>query len=88
MTSVFERPKDRTFEEIVRFGKPNEIYIGIEKKEPLKEELNSFISYINGGKCEMSPEEALAALETATNIITSFKENKIMYLKSKKSRTQ
>lgn len=76
--SIFEKPNDETFEEIVKFGQPKEIYININKKEPLKEELKSFISYVNGGKCEASGEEALKALEVATNIINFYKKQKFL----------
>ncbi|MFH8093033.1 MAG: Gfo/Idh/MocA family oxidoreductase [Candidatus Aenigmatarchaeota archaeon] len=79
--SIFEKSRDETFEEIVKFGQPKEIHISVNKKEPLKEELKSFISYINGGVCEASGEEALKALEVATEIINFYRKQKLFFKK-------
>ncbi|MFH8039120.1 MAG: Gfo/Idh/MocA family oxidoreductase [Candidatus Aenigmatarchaeota archaeon] len=79
--SIFEKSRDETFEEVVKFGQPKEIHISVNKKEPLKEELKSFISYINGGVCEASGEEALKALEVATKIINFYRKQKLFFKK-------
>jgi UDP-N-acetylglucosamine 3-dehydrogenase len=70
--------KDETFEELVMLGHPKEVYIPLEKKEPLKEELESFISYILNDTCPMPPKNALTALSIANKIMQSYKEDKII----------
>jgi UDP-N-acetylglucosamine 3-dehydrogenase len=75
-----ERPKEETFEDVVRFGKPEKFLIDIEKKEPLKEEIKSFISYIEGGECPMQPEDALDAIKIAYAAFESYKNRKVIKL--------
>jgi UDP-N-acetylglucosamine 3-dehydrogenase len=67
---VFESVYEKTFDDfkdlILKFGTPNVVNLNIDKKEPLKEELKSFIDCIlNDEKPATSGEEGLFALKIA-----------------------
>lgn len=53
---------------IIKFGSPNKIEIGVEKDQPLKKELQSFIDCVKNNKNpEVTLEEAIEALKIALN---------------------
>ena len=64
------------FDEVVRFSKPDKIELGIENKEPLKEELIHFLECVKENKePDMKGEEALEALRIAIDLLNSIKVN-------------
>ena len=73
-----KRPKEEKFEDVVKFGKPEKILINVEKKEPLKEEIKSFVSYVNGEKCPMAPQDALDVIKIAYAALESYKNGKVI----------
>lgn len=55
---------------VIKFGNPNEEFVQIEKKEPLKFQLESFLKYIQDGKSQvMSPHDSLLAVRLAVDIL-------------------
>jgi UDP-N-acetylglucosamine 3-dehydrogenase len=62
-----------TFDDIVRFAEPEIVKVNVRKSEPLKEELNDFISCINNDKQPLvTGEDGLKALELALEIVKSY----------------
>jgi len=78
--SVYKRIADNSFEEVIKFSTPIVKNIPINKEEPLKNELKSFISYINGGECLSSGDDALKAIKIAELAIQSCIKGKMIYL--------
>lgn len=59
------------FGEIIKFGTPIKLTVDVEKEEPLKKELTSFIDCVkNRRNPEVSPEQALDALNVATRCMS------------------
>jgi len=67
-----------SFEDFVKSTTPEKIIIPIEKKEPLKEEIKSFISCVNGSTCLSSGRDGLEALKIALKAMESYKNNKVI----------
>jgi len=70
--SVFETNYEESFNDfgdyVLKFGAPKQIAIKIEKQEPLKLELESFLGCIIGKKDPVvTAKDALSALEIALN---------------------
>lgn len=77
-----QRPKEEKFEDVVKFGRPEKILVNVKKREPLKEEIRSFISYVKGGECPLKPQDALDAIKIAYAVLESYKNGKVVKLKN------
>jgi len=75
--SIYENGESN-FEELVKMTTPKKEIVEIEKREPLKEELNTFLSFVDGGKCLSSGIDGLNALKIALSVIESSKKNEVI----------
>ncbi|MEM5812374.1 MAG: Gfo/Idh/MocA family oxidoreductase [Candidatus Aenigmatarchaeota archaeon] len=70
--SKYERNFE-TFDDIVKFAEPEIVKVNVKKSEPLKEELNDFISSIkNNREPLVTGDDGLKALEIALEIVKSY----------------
>ncbi|RLJ08827.1 MAG: gfo/Idh/MocA family oxidoreductase [Candidatus Aenigmatarchaeota archaeon] len=68
--------REKTFTDIKKLGTPKKKRIKIQKEEPLKRELRSFLNWIKTGKKHpCTGKEGLLALETAYKVIESYKKS-------------
>ncbi len=67
--SNYSKSIDNFGDFIIKFGKPNKIEIGVDKEQPLRRELNSFVqAVIENKEPEVTPTQALNALRIALDI--------------------
>jgi len=75
--SVYEKSYDSFGDFLVKFGKPNEVAVELEKEEPLKAELKSFLECVESrNEPGVSGKDALSALQISLKAIESYKKNK------------
>jgi UDP-N-acetylglucosamine 3-dehydrogenase len=84
---VFESNYERTYDTfgdfVVKFGNPKEINIDVEKREPLRMELEHFIQCVREGKEPIvTGEDALTALLVSEKAIESFTKGKIVEIEN------
>ena len=74
--SNYQKVTDDFGDFVIKFGLPNKVEIGVDKQEPLKNEILSFIDAVRDKKAPLvSPVEALDALRVALQADESINRN-------------